>query len=105
MVIDSAEMTSLYLSYVETVRHCLERGGNLKKNDAFVHSFCKKVFLLPRYADTHYKMTIFYLCIHHIESNWVSGRRSQTKNIWVNSLSAKSILAGEKLVATYSIST
>ncbi len=25
--------------------------------------FAKKVFLLPRYANTHYKVTIFYLCI------------------------------------------
>jgi hypothetical protein len=33
--------------------------------------FVKKVFLLPRYLDTHYKMTIFvysfYLIVAHIE--------------------------------------
>ncbi len=32
-------------------------------SDAFVYSFFLKVFLLPQYADMHYKMTIFYLCI------------------------------------------
>ncbi len=26
-------------------------------------NFVKKVIFLPRYTDTHYKMTIFYLCI------------------------------------------
>ncbi len=52
------------------------------------------------------KTSLYYKCCDEINiPRQVEADLAKMEYFWLNSLSAKSVLAGEKLVATYSIST